>query len=165
MCRIFQRTASGAALLTLLFSIGAQAQPSTTGGSGSAAPVRGFNQNYGAPINITQAKAVAAAAVAEAQKRNVSSTLTLAIVNTGGDIVYVQRGLAANVAAMDIALAKARSSSFYGVSTRGFYQALKQNDFKDSLTLPMAASMGLGGLPIIVNGSIIGAIGVAGGIR
>jgi len=118
---------------------------------------------YGIPIDITQAKQVAAAAVAAAKKHNVSDTLVVAVVNGGGDIVYLQRGSSAKIAAVDIALAKARASATYGFPSAKFYESLKKNDFKNSFALPMNASMGPGGLPIVVNGYLIGAIGVTGG--
>jgi glc operon protein GlcG len=118
--------------------------------------------NYGIPIDIERAQQLAAAVEAAAKSRGVAATVAIVIVDTGGDIVYAQRATGANVAAMDVALAKARSAAFYGTATKGFYDALKRGDFKDSLSLPAAASMGPGGLPILVGGLITGAIGVTG---
>jgi glc operon protein GlcG len=160
MRNMSQRTGIVAIFITALLAmdVGAQ-QPATA----PPAPGGAMDQYYGVPIYITQAKQAAAAATAEAKKHNISGTLVFAIVNGAGDIVYVQRSPSAKIAAVDIALAKARASVFYGIPTANFYEALKKNNLKDSLALPMNASMGPGGLPIIINGFIIGAVGVTGG--
>ena len=105
---------------------------------------------YGAPITLDSAKAVGAAAHAEAVKRKVSGTF--AIVDVLGEMVVVDRGMNASNAGVEIALAKARSAVKYRKT------GLPLAEF------PAGAEGLTGGSAMLVSGGqIVGAIGVTGG--
>lgn len=113
---------------------------------------------YGPNIRLDAAKAVAAAAIAEAKKN--AWTVVVAIVDTGGHLVYLERLDDTQVASVDVAIAKAWSAN-------GFKRATKlQEDTVlggRTVTLKVPGAMPVeGGLPLIVDGKIVGAIGVSG---
>jgi glc operon protein GlcG len=144
-----------------IWSVEARAQLAST--SNATAPAAAGNQrplSYGAAINLEQAKQVIAAAEAEMKRRNVVSTVV--IVDPDGELVYAEKAMNAKNAAIDIAWAKARSSARYGNTTRSFHDTLMKGDLANSLGLPGAAVMGAGGVPIIYQNQIIGAIGATG---
>ena len=114
---------------------------------------------YGLSINIEQAKQAMVAAEAEARKN--SWQVVISIVDTGGHLVMLQR-LEAQNASVDISIGKARTAVNFrrptkaledGMATGG--STLRILAVRDALPLQ-------GGLPIIVDGKIIGGIGVSG---
>lgn len=114
---------------------------------------------YGAPIGIEEAKKMMVAAEAEARKN--SWQVVIAIVDTGGHQVMLQR-LDAQNASVDIAIGKARTS----VNFRRPSKALEDGLAAGGTALRILAVPGVtplqGGLPIVVGGKIIGGIGVSG---
>ena len=115
--------------------------------------------DYGAPISIGTAKKIAATAIAEARKNNF--TMAVAIVDTGGNLVYFEKLDNTQIASIEVALAKARSANNYKRPTKVL---------EDAVTSGRTAVLGLpgavpieGGLPILIDGKIVGAIGVSGG--
>jgi len=64
---------------------------------------------YGPPITLEQAKTVAAAALAEAQRRNVNPTI--AIVDPAGELVYFEKASDASYQARGLAEGKARAAA------------------------------------------------------
>jgi uncharacterized protein GlcG (DUF336 family) len=114
---------------------------------------------YGTPITLDQAKRAAAAAEAEAKKRNM--IMVIALVEPTGDLVYFQRMDGAQYASVKNALAKATSAAIYGRATKIFRERVGQGDLSPLSLVGAVASDG--GVPILVNGKTIGAIGVSGG--
>ena len=114
---------------------------------------------YGLSINIEQAKRAMVAAEAEARKNNWQ--VVIAIVDTGGHLVMLQR-LEAQNASVDIATGKARTA----VNFRRPTKALEDSLAAGGSALRILAVPGVmplqGGLPIVVDGKIIGGIGVSG---
>lgn len=113
---------------------------------------------YGAPISLDQAKAAAAAAQAEAKKNHWN--LAIAVVGPNGNLVYFQKADLAPNAAVDIAMDKARTSALFRRPSKLFMDRLAKGD-----TYVMAlrgAIPSAGGIPIIVGGKVIGAIGASG---
>ena len=114
---------------------------------------------YGLSINIEQAKKAMVAAEAEARKNNWQ--VVIAIVDTGGHLVMLQR-LEAQNASVDIATGKARTA----VNFRRPTKALEDSLAAGGSALRILAVPGVmplqGGLPIVVDGKIIGGIGVSG---
>jgi glc operon protein GlcG len=139
-----------AALLT-----GAQA----TAQQPSAAPPLPPPFSYGTPITLEQARKVAAAAEAEAKKRNM--IMVIAIVEPSGDLVYFQRMDGAQYASIKNAQSKAISAALYGRPTRIFRERVAKGDLSPMALVGAVASDG--GVPIVVNGKTIGAIGTSGG--
>jgi len=114
--------------------------------------------DYGTPITIDQAKKVAAGVVAEcmSNKWNVA----VAITDTAGGLVYFERIENTQTASLDIAILKARAASTYRRPTRAWADAIKKGG-PAVMTLPgVVASPG--GVPIFVEGKVIGAVGVSG---
>jgi len=132
------------ALTLVMFVVGADAQP--------------VRPPYGAAINLETAKKVAAASVAEAKKN--SWNVAIAIVDNHGFLVYYEMADDTQTASANVALEKAKTSA-------GFRRPSKE--FEDGVTGGRNAILGLtgampieGGLPIVVGGKMIGAIGVSG---
>ncbi len=115
--------------------------------------------SYGAPITLEQARKVAAAAEAEAKKRNM--IMVIAIVEPSGDLVYFQRMDGAQYASIKNAQSKAMSAALYGRPTKIFRERVAQGDLSPMALVGAVASDG--GVPIVVNGKTIGAIGTSGG--
>jgi uncharacterized protein GlcG (DUF336 family) len=112
---------------------------------------------YGPPITLEQAKKVADAAMAEASKRN----MKMAIVEPAGDLVYFQRMDGTQYASIQIAQDKAKSAAISRRSRKDFFDRVAKGDMSPFALRGALASAG--GIPILVDGKIIGAIGTSGG--
>lgn len=118
------------------------------------------NPDYGLAINDEQAKAVAAAAIGEAKKNG--WRIAIAIVGPAGELIYFEKMDGAQLAAADLAQGKARTSVLFRRPSKAFADqfAAGNTSFLSYPDRPVASE---GGLPIVVAGKIIGAIGVSGG--
>src|SRR5215208_2080436 len=125
----------------------------------AAAPPTPPAFSYGPPVMLEQAKKAAAAAEAEAKKRN--SNMAIAVVEPSGDLVYFQKMDGTQYASIVIAQAKARSAAIFGRSTKIFRERVAAGELSPMALAGAVASDG--GVPIVVNGKTIGAIGVSGG--
>jgi uncharacterized protein GlcG (DUF336 family) len=124
----------------------------------TAAAAQDRRPDYGPSINITAAKKIAAATLAACQKNNWN--VAVAIVDTHGFLVYFERMENTQYASMDIAIGKARAAATYRRPTRAFANVINKGG-PATATLPgLYASPG--GLPIMVDGKVIGAVGVSG---
>ena len=116
---------------------------------------------YGAPISVENAKKAAAAAIAEARKNN--WTMALAIVDTGGTLVYYEKIDNTQIGSAQVAISKARSSVLFKRPTKAFQDLVsKGGDGLRYLGLEGAVPLE-GGVPIVMDGKIVGAIGMSGG--
>jgi glc operon protein GlcG len=115
--------------------------------------------DYGSPITNEQAKTVAAAALTEAKKNN--WRMAVAVVGPGGELVYFEKMDGTQLASVDIAQGKARTAVLFRRPSKVFadQHAAGNQAFTTFPEKPVASE---GGLPIIVNGKIIGAIGASG---
>lgn len=114
---------------------------------------------YGAPITLDQAKKAADAAEAEAKKRNMK--MVIAIVEPSGDLVYFRKMDGAQYASVAIAQDKARSAAIFRRSTKDFFERVAKGDLSPMALRGAVASAG--GIPIVVDGKVVGAIGTSGG--
>ena len=114
---------------------------------------------YGLSINIEQAKKAMAAAEAEARKNNWQ--VVISIVDTGGHLVMLQR-LDAQNASVDIATGKARTAVNFRRPTKALEDGLAANGSALRILAVPGITPLQGGLPIVVDGKIIGGIGVSG---
>ncbi len=130
-----------------------------TASLGAAAQTASPPPPYGAPINIEQAKRAMVAAEAEARKN--SWQVVISIVDTGGHLVMLQR-LDAQNASVDIATGKARTAVNFRRPTKVMEDSLAAGGSALRLLAVRDAMPLQGGLPIVVDGKIIGAIGVSG---
>jgi glc operon protein GlcG len=117
---------------------------------------------YGETINIETAKKVAAAAIAEAKKRNWNG-LCIAIVAPSGDLVYFEKQDLCQYGSINVSQHKARASARYRRPTLVFERLIGKGNFYNYLTTLDDVIASRGGNPIVVGGKIIGAIGVSGG--
>ena len=115
--------------------------------------------DYGVPITNEQAKAVAAAAVAEAKKIN--SPMAFAIVGPAGELVYFEKMDGAQLASVEIAHGRARTAVLFRRHSKVFADQYRAGN-RAFTTFPETPVASEGGVPIIVNGKIIGAIGASG---
>src|SRR5688572_3728421 len=117
-------------------------------------------QAYGPPITLEQARKVYAAADAEARKNNWA--MTIVIVDSGCNPVLMQKGDGSQIAAPLVAQEKAYSACAYKRSTKALQDTLaKGGDGLRYTTFPRMIAAD-GGMPIVVDGKIVGAIGVSG---
>lgn len=114
---------------------------------------------YGAPINIEQAKKVMAAAEAEARKNN--WPVVIAIVDSGSHLVALQR-LDAQTASIDISIGKASTAAAFRRPSKALEDSLAPGGSALRILALRNATPLQGGVPIVVDGKIIGAIGVSG---
>jgi uncharacterized protein GlcG (DUF336 family) len=118
-----------------------------------------FNTPYGAPISLARAEAAIAAATAEAEKRGWA--LNVAVVDSGANLVAFARMDGAQLGSISISEHKARTAAKYRRPTKVFEDNIQKNDYKYQLSLDdVIASRG--GIPMIEDGKLIGAIGCSG---
>ena len=113
---------------------------------------------YGPNIGLDAAKKVAAAAAAKAKELKINVVIVIA--DTGGQLVYLERFDVVQWGSNDVAIHKAKASVMYKRATLALENVVKSNI--TYLTLDGITAIE-GGVPIIENGKIIGAIGVSGG--
>lgn len=112
----------------------------------------------GNPLTLDQAKKIAAAAEAEAKKNNWN--MVIAIVEPNGQLVYLQKADGTQYGSINVAIDKALSSALFRRPTTAFEAGLKAGNTY-LLTL-RGANATPGGQPIVVDGKVIGGIGVSG---
>src|SRR5690348_11999736 len=119
-----------------------------------------FDIPYGPPISLDRAEAVIHAALAEAKKRNWK--MNVAVVDSGGNLVAFQRMDGAMLASIQIAEHKARAAATFRRPTKIFEDGIQLMHLNYLLAFDgVIASRG--GIPLIDQGVIIGAIGCSGG--
>lgn len=114
---------------------------------------------YGAPITIEQAKKAMVAAEAEARKNN--WPVVISIVDGGGHLVMLQR-LDAQTGSIDIATGKATTSAALRRPTKAIEDGLAAGGAGLRILSVRSVTALQGGVPILLDGKIIGAIGVSG---
>ena len=110
-------------------------------------------------LTLDGAKKVAAAAAAEA-KRSSTPSGAIAIVDDGGHLLYLERLDNTFPAAATVAIEKARTAAQFRRPTRVFEEAIKNG--RASLLGVAVMTPLQGGVPIMVDGQMVGAIGVSG---
>ena len=119
-----------------------------------------FDTPYGTPITLDHALTLISAAVNEAKKRDWK--LNVAVIDSGGNLVAFERMDGAQLASISIAEHKARTAVKYRRETKAFENGIQQSGFNYLITIDgVVASRG--GIPLIDNGMVIGAIGCSGG--
>lgn len=116
---------------------------------------------YGLSISTETAKKTAAAAIAEAQKTNLKDAI--AIVDTGGFLVYFEKMQDTQTGSVDLAIEKARTAALFRRPTKVFEDGVAGGGEGLRLLRLTGAIPIEGGVPIVVDGKLVGAIGVSGG--
>jgi glc operon protein GlcG len=124
------------------------------------APAPVAPMDYGPPITNEQAKAVAGAAFAEAKKN--SWRMAFTIVGPAGELVYFEKMDGTQIASVEISAAKARTAVSFRRPSKAFADQYAAGNTA-FMTFPEKPIASEGGLPIVVNGKIVGAIGASGG--
>jgi glc operon protein GlcG len=109
-------------------------------------------------LTLEGAKNIVAAAEAEVQKNNWS--MSVAIVDAAGNLVLFHKGDGTRPSNVEFAIAKARTAARFQRATKGLDSAVTAGrlQYLAADALPIE-----GGEPIIVDGQVIGAVGVSGG--
>jgi len=115
---------------------------------------------YGAPINLENAKRAAAAAAAEARKNNWN--MAIAVTDGGGALVYLEKMDATQTGSVKVAIGKARSAAMFKRPTKVWQDAVAGGGAGLRVLGLQGAVPIDGGLPIVMDGKIVGAIGVSG---
>jgi glc operon protein GlcG len=117
--------------------------------------------SYGPAITLDSAKQAAAAAVAEARRNGWA--MVVAVVDISGELVYFEKMDDSQNGSVKVAVAKARSAALFKRPTKAFQDTLTAGgDGLRVLALEGAVPVE-GGVPLVVNDRIVGAIGVSGG--
>jgi glc operon protein GlcG len=112
-----------------------------------------------AVLDLADVKAVAAAAESEALKNNWA--VTIAIVDDGGHLLWLQRLDGAPPISAHIAPAKAHTAALGRRESKVYEDVINQGRMS-FLSAPAIEGMLEGGVPILVDGQCIGAVGVSG---
>jgi uncharacterized protein GlcG (DUF336 family) len=115
---------------------------------------------YGPPISLEAAKKAAAAALEVARKNN--WTMAVAIVDPGGYLVYFEKMEHTQLAGSEIAIDKARSATLFKRPTKTMHDMLDSGGAGIRVMMLRGAIPVEGGLPLVSNGEIVGAIGLSG---
>ncbi len=110
-------------------------------------------------LDMADLRAIAAAAEAEAIKNNWA--ITFAVVDDGGHLLWLQRLDGAAPISAEIAPAKARTAALGRRESRLYEEMINQGRVS-FLSAPSLRGMLEGGVPILVNGQCVGAVGVSG---
>jgi uncharacterized protein GlcG (DUF336 family) len=117
--------------------------------------------SYGPPITVERAKKAAAVALAEARANGWN--MAVAIVDPAGSLVYFEKMDDTQNGSVTVAQAKARSAALFKRPTKAFEDTLAAGgDGLRVLKLEGAVPVE-GGIPLVIDGKIAGAIGVSGG--
>jgi len=115
---------------------------------------------YGLPISVENAKKAAAPAIAEAVKNK--WTVAVAIVDPAGVLVYYEKMDNTQIGSANIAIEKARTAAEFKRPTKALQDALAVGGAGlRILGLPGVVPVE-GGIPLVMDGKIVGAIGVSG---
>jgi uncharacterized protein GlcG (DUF336 family) len=110
-------------------------------------------------LELADVKAIAAAAEAEAQKNHWA--VTIAIVDDGGHVLWIQRLDGAAAISAQIAPAKARTAALGRRESR-IYEEMINGGRVSFLSAPGLEGLLEGGVPIMKDGQCLGAVGVSG---
>lgn len=116
---------------------------------------------YGAPISLENAKKAAAPAVAEAVKNHWN--MAVAIVDPSGNLVYYEKMDDTQLGSAKVAIDKARSAALFKRPTKVLQDTLASGGEGLRLLRVQGAVPVEGGIPLVIEGKIVGAIGVSGG--
>ena len=115
---------------------------------------------YGPNISLENAKKAAAPALAEARKNN--WTMVVAIVDAAGDLVYYEKMDNTQTGSATVAIDKAKTAALFKRPSKAFQDGVAGGGAGLRILGLHGATPVEGGVPIFVNGQIVGAIGVSG---
>lgn len=110
-------------------------------------------------LTLNIAEQVAAAAEKEALKNHFA--MFILVLDDGGNLMYMERMDGAQLGSFEVALEKGRSAVYFKRPTKMFEDAV-HNGYMPVLKVPGAMPVE-GGIPLMADGALVGAIGVSGG--
>jgi glc operon protein GlcG len=119
-----------------------------------------MSNSYGLPIKVDDAKKAAAAALAEARKNNWK--MAVAVVDPNGDLVYYEKMEDTQLGSSQVSINKAKSATRFKRPTKALQDALAAGGAGLRVLALEGAVPVEGGIPILMDGKIVGAIGVSG---
>ncbi|RMR03545.1 hypothetical protein ALP94_03049 [Pseudomonas savastanoi pv. glycinea] len=111
-------------------------------------------------ITLSAAKLAVASAGQDSQQRK--APFVISVVDDGGHLIYLERTDGVPSAMVEASIMKAKTAAGYGVTTKALEQQILEGHPGFS-NLPGSLPME-GGVPVMINGQLAGAIGVAGGL-
>ncbi len=127
----------------------------------SASAVHAQVPQYGTSVNYETARKVVAAAIADAKRQ--SLPMAVAVVDNAGQLVAFERMDNTQTASIAVSQDKAISAAMYRRPTKAFQDLVAGGGVGLRVLTLRGANAVEGGVPLIVDGKIIGAIGVSGG--
>ena len=118
---------------------------------------------YGLPISLENAKKAAAPALAEAVKNN--WTMAVAIVGPAGNLIYFEKMDNTQLGSAEVAIDKARTAALFKRPTRAFQDVVAAGGDGLRVLFLKGVVAVEGGIPLVMDGKIVGAIGVSGARR
>jgi glc operon protein GlcG len=115
---------------------------------------------YGAPISLENARKAAAPALAEAAKNNWN--IAVAIVDPSGNLVYYEKMDNTQLGSANVSVEKARTAAQFKRATKAFQDALANGGENLRILGLPGVVPSEGGIPLLIEGKIVGAIGVSG---
>ncbi len=115
---------------------------------------------YGMPISLENARKAAAPPLAEAAKNNWN--VAVAIVDPAGNLVYYEKMDNTQLGSANIAIDKARTAALFKRPTKAFQDALAAGGDSVRILRLQGVVPVEGGIPLVADGKIVGAIGVSG---
>jgi uncharacterized protein GlcG (DUF336 family) len=115
----------------------------------------------GSPISVEMAKKAVGAALAEARKNN--WLMAAAVVDPNGTLVYYEKMDNTQLGSAAVCIDKARSAALFKRSTKAFQDAITGGGAGLRIFAIRGAVPVEGGIPLEMNGKLIGAIGISGG--
>jgi glc operon protein GlcG len=109
-------------------------------------------------LTLTAARAIVAAAEAEARKHNLNVTMT--VVDEGGHLLHLARMDETGLASVEVSIAKARAAVMFKRPTK-FWEDAYASGKTHLASLPGVLPIE-GGIPLMADGKVIGALGVSG---
>jgi glc operon protein GlcG len=109
-------------------------------------------------LSLAAARKIVAAAEADANRRGVG--VVIAVVDSSGTLIELSRMDAAQIASVNVGIGKARTAAIYRRPSRDFEEQIKSGRIA-ALALADATPL-QGGVPVLVDGRIVGAVGVSG---
>jgi glc operon protein GlcG len=109
-------------------------------------------------LSLDAARRMTAAAEAEAKRRNVG--VVIVVVDDGGQVIHLTRMDTAQVASVNVGIGKARTAAIYRRPSKVFEDQVANGRIA-ALALADATPL-QGGIPVTIDGQVVGAIGVSG---
>lgn len=128
--------------------------------AGMSARAQMMPNPYGASVTLENAKKAAAPAMAEAEKNHWN--VAVAIVDTSGNLVYYEKMDNTQLGSANVAIDKARTAALFKRPSKSFEDTVTTAPGGTRVLSLRGVTAIEGGIPLVIDGKIVGAIGVSG---